>query len=62
MRKDFTGVVQGFSGKKSFVVRFQDGCKKNLSSNQLTIVIVENILEDKEPDVSATDEIHEEQV
>ena len=33
-----------------------------MSSNQLTIVIVENIPEQKEPDVSAISEIHEEQV
>ena len=25
MRKEFTGVVQGVSGKKRFLVRFQDG-------------------------------------
>ena len=33
-------------------MRFQNGYKKNLSSNQLTVVIVENILEEKEPEVS----------
>ena len=27
-RKELTDVVQGFSGKKRFLVRFQDGCKK----------------------------------
>ena len=26
MRKDLTGVVQGVSGSKRFLVRFQDGC------------------------------------
>ena len=40
IRKDFTGVVQGFSGRRRFLVRFQNGCEKNLSSNQLTVVIV----------------------
>ena len=40
MRNDLTGVVQGISGKKRFLVNFQDGCKNNLSSDQLTIVIV----------------------
>ena len=28
MRKDLTGVVQGVSGRRRFLVRFQDGCKK----------------------------------
>ena len=43
-------------------MRFQDGCKENLSSNQLTVVIVEKILEEKEPGVFAIAEITEEQV
>ena len=41
---------------------FQDGCKNNLSSNQLTIVIVEKMSEEKEPEVSVIPEIPEEQV
>ena len=28
IRKELTGVLQGVSGKKRFLVRFQDGCKK----------------------------------
>ena len=28
MRKDLTGAVQEVSGKKRFLIRFQDGCKK----------------------------------
>ena len=51
MRKEMTGVVKGVSGNKRFLVSFQDGCKKNISSNQLTIVIVENIPEEKESEV-----------
>ena len=31
MRKELTGVVQGLSGRRRFLVRFQNGCKKNLS-------------------------------
>ena len=31
--KELNGVVQGVSGKKRFLVRFQDGCENNLSSN-----------------------------
>ena len=36
--------------------------KKNMSSNQLTIEIVEKIPEEKEPEVSKIAEIPEEQV
>ena len=31
MRKDFTGVVQGVSGRRRLFVRFQNGWEKNLS-------------------------------
>ena len=34
-------------GNKMFFVRFQGVCEKNLSSNQLIVVIVEKIQEDK---------------
>ena len=61
IRRDFTGMVQGVSGKKRLLVRFQDGFENNLSSNQLTIVIVEKISEEKEPEVSDISEIPEEQ-
>ena len=40
MRKLLIGLVQGVLGKKRLLVRFQDGCKNNVSSNQPTIVIV----------------------
>ena len=43
MRKELAGLVQGVLRKKRFLVRFQYGCENNLSSNQLTIVIVEKI-------------------
>ena len=55
-------MMQGVPGKKRFLVRFQDGCKNNLSSNQLTMVIVEKIPEEKEPEVFLIPEIPEEQV
>ena len=61
-RKELTGVVQVVLGKKRLLVRFQDGCKKKLSSDQLTIVMVENIPKKKEPEVSAIPDILEEQV
>ena len=41
MRKELTSVVQGVSGRSRFLVRFQNGCENNLSSNQLTVVIVD---------------------
>ena len=62
IRKELTGVVQGVSGRRIFLVRFQNGCKKNLSLGQFTAVIVEKIPEEKEPEVSKIDEIPEEQV
>ena len=57
-----SGVVQGVSGKKRFLASFQDGFEINISSNQLTTVIVEKIPEEKEPEVSAIPKISEEKV
>ena len=62
MRKEFTGVFQGIYGKNQFLARFQDGCKKDLTSNQLAIMIAENILVEEEPKVPTITEIPEEQV
>ena len=62
MRKELIGVVQGVSGRRRFLVRFQNVCEKNLSSNKLTVVIVKKIPEEKEPEVSEISEIPEEQV
>ena len=33
LRKELTVVVQGVYGKKRFLMRFQYGCKKDLTSN-----------------------------
>ena len=55
-------MVQSVSGRRRLLVRFQNGCENNLSSNQLTIVTVEKITEEKEPEVSEITEIPEEQV
>ena len=55
-------MVQLISWKKRFLARFQDGCDKSISSNQLTIVIVHKIPEEKEPEVFNNSEIPEEQV
>ena len=62
MMKELTGVVQGVSGRRRLLVRFQNEREKNMFSNQLTVVIVEKILEEKEPEVSEIDEIPEEKV
>ena len=62
MRKEFTGVVQGVSRRRRFLMRFQNGCKNNLSSNQLTVVVVEKIPVEEEPEVSTIPEIPEDQV
>ena len=56
-RKELTGVVKGVLGRRRFLVRFQNGFKKNLSSNQLTVVIVVNIPVEEEPKVSTIPEI-----
>ena len=49
MSKEFTGVVQGVSVRRRFLVSFQLWCKNNLFSNQLIVVIVEKIpVEEKE--------------
>ena len=40
--KDLIGVLQVVLGNKRFLMRFQDGCENNMSSNQLTIVIVDD--------------------
>ena len=57
-----TDVSQVISGKKIFSVRFQDGCENDLISNRLTIVVVENIPVEKEPEVTTNTEIPEEKV
>ena len=46
-RKDLTGVVQGVLGRSRLLLRFKNGRKNNLSSNQLTVVIVDKTPEDK---------------
>ena len=60
MRKKFTGVVQVVSGKRRFLVSFQDGYEKDMTPNQLTVVIVENIPVEKELGVPTIPEIPDE--
>ena len=61
-RQELTGMVQGVFGRGSILKMFQNGCENNMSSNQFTVVIVEKIPEEKEPEVSKISEIQEEQV
>ena len=51
LMKELNGVVQGVSGNKRFLKRFHYGCKKDLTSNQLTVVILEKSPVEEEPKV-----------
>ena len=62
MRKELTGLVQIVLGSRRFLVRFQNGCGNNLLLNHLTIVIVERIPGEKEPEVFVIPEIPDEKV
>ena len=62
MRKELTDVVQGVSGRRRFLVRFQNSCKKNLPWNQLTVVTAHEILVEEAPKVSTIPEIPEDNV
>ena len=62
MRKELTGLVQGVSGRRRFLARFHNGCKEDLSANQLTVVLVDKIPVEEEPLVSTITEIPEDQV
>ena len=59
LRKELTVVVQSFSGRRRLLVRFHNGCEKNMSSNHLTVMIVEKIPVEEEPEVSTIPEILE---
>ena len=62
MSKYLTGMVQRVSWKKRFLVMFQNGCKNYLTSNQLTIVIVEKSPVGEEPKVPTIPDIPEDKV
>ena len=49
-------MVQGVYWKKKFLVRFQDGFERYLTSNQLTSVTVDNIPVTNEAEVPRIDE------
>ena len=59
---ELNGVVKAISGKRKLLVRFHDGCEKNLSSNQLTVVAAHEILVEEAPLVSTIPEIPEDMV
>ena len=52
LRKELIRVVQEVSGNRRFLVRLQDGCEKDLTSNKLTIVTVYKSPVDEEPEVN----------
>ena len=58
-RKEMTGVVQGVSGRKMLLVNFTDVFENYLRPNQLTIMIVEKIPVEEEPEVPTIPEIPE---
>ena len=60
--KELTCVVYGVSGKKRLLVRFQDECNKDLTPNQFTIVIVEKIPAEEEPEEPTIHKIPDEKV
>ena len=62
IKKELTCVVQCVLWRRRFLVRFQNGCENNLSSNQLTVVIVEKIQVEEDPEVVTIPEIPEDQV
>ena len=51
MGKEFTGVLQGVSVHKRFLLGFQYRCEKDSASNQLALVTVERNPATKESDV-----------
>ena len=61
-RKEFTGVVQQFSGKMRLLVEFQDGCDNGMTLNQLIVVTVENIPANEEAKVTTISVIPEESI
>ena len=62
MSKELTGVVQGVSGRRRVLMRFQNGCEKNFSLNQLTVVTAHEILAEETPEVSTIPHIPEDNV
>ena len=55
-------MVQCVSGRRRLLARFHNRCEKNLEYNQLTVVIIEKIPVEEEPEVSTIPEIREDQV
>ena len=47
LRKEMTGVVQEVVGKRRYLIRFQDGLEKDMSSNHITIMVVRSEVEEE---------------
>ena len=62
LSKYFTGVFQGVSGKRMFLVRFQDRCEKYMTSNQITNMPIYKIPVNEEAEVSTIYAIPDETV
>ena len=62
IRKELTGVAQLISAKKRFLERFQYVWERDMNSNKITIVIVEKIPAEEEPEVPMNTEIPEEKL
>ena len=60
--RELTDVVKVLSYKRKLLVRFKDLCEKYLTSNQLTIVIVESIPMTKESEVPTISVIPDETI
>ena len=50
-------MVQGFSGERRLLVRFQYGCERDMTLDQTTIITVEKIPVNEEPEVPSIDVI-----
>ena len=55
-------MLQGVSGNRRFLSRFKDGCEKYITYNQLTVIKVEKIHVDEEPEVPMISVIPDEEV
>ena len=47
LSKDMTGVVQAVLGKRRYLARFQYGLEKEMSSKQITIVVIRSEVEEE---------------
>ena len=62
MRREFAGVVQGVSDNRRFLVIFKDWYENNMTSNQITILIVESGPMNEEAEVTTISVIPDETI